>query len=81
MQGKPMFSIDDVSIEQKIQSIHATKAGFRQAKDRRNAFERVLRDYHERLWEPGVTESSDVTRDSDCSAIISYRSSPHLSNC
>ena len=44
-----MVSIDDATIEQKIQSIHATKAGFRQAKDRRNAFERVLRDYYDRL--------------------------------
>src|SRR5438105_11750488 len=41
--------VDDATIEQKIQSIHATKADFRQAKDRRNAFERVLRDYYDRL--------------------------------
>ncbi|HZU70949.1 MAG TPA: hypothetical protein VFA09_26975 [Ktedonobacteraceae bacterium] len=44
-----MQSIDDTAIEQKIQNIRATKADFRQADDRRNAFERVLRDYYERL--------------------------------
>ena len=44
-----MLSIDDATIEQKIQSINVIKAGFRQAKDRRNAFERVLRDYYEHL--------------------------------
>lgn len=44
-----MSSIDAAAIVQKIQSINAIKADFRQAKDRRNAFERVLRDYYEHL--------------------------------
>lgn len=44
-----MTAINDAAIEQKIQSIYATKAGFRQAQDRRNAFERVLSDYYNRL--------------------------------
>src|ERR1051326_8460702 len=42
-----MSNIDAAAIVQKIQSINAIKADFRQAKDRRNAFERVLRDYYE----------------------------------
>ena len=44
-----MLSIDDAAIDQKIRQINATKADFRQAKDRRNAFERVLRDHYEHL--------------------------------
>jgi hypothetical protein len=32
-------------------------------------------------WEPGVTENSGVMKGSDCSATISYKSSPRLSNC
>src|SRR6266699_3772874 len=47
--GKLMVSIDNATIDQKIQNIAATKEDFRQAKDRRNAFERVLRDYYGRL--------------------------------
>ena len=41
-----MILIDDAALEQKLQSIQATKADFRRAIDRRNAFERVLRDYY-----------------------------------
>src|SRR5713226_2370283 len=57
-----MLPIDDVSIEQKIQSIHATKAGFRQAKDRRNAFERVLHDYYERLRTSQSPSQEDIAQ-------------------
>ncbi len=57
-----MFSIDDATIEQKIQSIHAVKAGFRQAKDRRNAFERVLHDYYERLRTSQSPSQEDVAQ-------------------
>src|SRR6266849_10892988 len=55
-------SIDDATIEQKIQSIHATKAGFRQAKDRRNAFERVLRDYYDRLRTSQSPSQEDIVQ-------------------
>jgi len=44
-----MLSIDDAAIDQKIRQINVTKADFRQATDRRNAFERVLRDHYEHL--------------------------------
>jgi len=57
-----MLSIDDATIEQKIQSIHAIKAGFRQAKDRRNAFERVLRDYYERLRTSQSPSQEDIAQ-------------------
>jgi tetratricopeptide (TPR) repeat protein len=57
-----MLSIDDATIEQKIQSIHATKAGFRQAKDRRNAFERVLRDYYDRLRTSQSPSQEDIVQ-------------------
>jgi len=57
-----MVSIDDVTIEQKIQSINSTKAGFRQAKDRRNAFERVLRDYYERLRTSQSPSQEDIAQ-------------------
>jgi tetratricopeptide (TPR) repeat protein len=52
-----MLSINDAIIEQKI---HATKAGFRQAKDRRNAFERVLRDYYNRLRTSQSPSQEDI---------------------
>jgi hypothetical protein len=54
--------VDDATIAQKIQSIHATKAGFRQAKDRRNAFERVLRDYYERLRTSQSPSQEDIAQ-------------------
>src|SRR6266566_280770 len=54
--------IDAAAIEQKIQSIHATKAGFRQAKDRRNAFERVLRDYYDRLGTSQSPSQADIAQ-------------------
>ncbi len=54
--------IDAAAIEQKIQSIHATKAGFRQAKDRRNAFERVLRDYYDRLHTSQSPSQEDIAK-------------------
>src|SRR5437660_3740659 len=57
-----MSSIDDATIEQKIQSIHATKAGFHQAKDRRNAFERVLRDYYDRLRTSQSPSQEDIAQ-------------------
>jgi tetratricopeptide (TPR) repeat protein len=57
-----MLSIDDAAIEQKIQSIHTTKAGFHQAKDRRNAFERVLRDYYERLRTSQSPSQEDIAQ-------------------
>ena len=57
-----MLSIDDTTIEQKLQSIHATKAGFRQAKDRRNAFERVLRDYYDRLRTSQSPSQEDIAQ-------------------
>jgi tetratricopeptide (TPR) repeat protein len=57
-----MFSIDEATIEQKIQSIHATKTGFRHAKDRRNAFERVLRDYYERLSTSQSPSQEDIAQ-------------------
>src|SRR5436305_7576507 len=44
-----MLLIDDAAIDQKIRQINVTKAYFRQSTDRRNAFERVLRDYYEHL--------------------------------
>jgi hypothetical protein len=37
-----MLSIDDAAIEQKIQSIYATKAGFRQAKEQALPARRTL---------------------------------------
>lgn len=55
-----MVSIDDATIEQKIQNIGATKADFRQAKDRRNAFERVLRDYYGRLRNAQSSSQEDI---------------------
>ena len=57
-----MVSIDDAAIAQKIQSIHAIKADFRQAKDRRNAFERVLRDYYERLRTSQSPSQEDIAQ-------------------
>ena len=54
--------VDDATIEQKIQSIHATKAGFRQANDRRNAFERVLRDYYKRLSTSPSPSQEDIAQ-------------------
>src|SRR5438874_13473771 len=57
-----MLSIDDATIEQKIQSIHTTKANFRQARDRRNAFERVLRDYYERLRTSQSPSQEDIAQ-------------------
>src|SRR6266699_921967 len=57
-----MLSIDDTTIEQKLQSIHATKAGFRQAKDRRNAFERALRDYYDRLRTAQTPSQEDIAQ-------------------
>ncbi len=57
-----MLSIDDATIEQKIQNIYATKAGFRQAKDRRSAFERVLRDYYERLRTSQSPSQEDIAQ-------------------
>ena len=55
-----MVSIDHATIEQKIQNIRATKADFRQAKDRRNAFERVLRDYYGRLRNAQSSSQEDI---------------------
>jgi tetratricopeptide (TPR) repeat protein len=57
-----MLSIDDATIEQKIQSVHATKVGFRKPKDRRNAFERVLRDYYERLSTSQSPSQEDIAQ-------------------
>ena len=57
-----MLSIDEAAIEQKIQSIHATKTSFRHAKDRRNAFERVLRDYYERLSTSQSPSQEDIAQ-------------------
>ena len=57
-----MLSIDNAAIEQKIQSIQTTKADFRQAKDRRNAFERVLRDYYERLRAAPTPSQADIAQ-------------------
>jgi len=57
-----MLSIDDATIEQKIQNIHATKADFRQAKDRRNAFERVLRDYYDRVRTSQSPSQEDIAQ-------------------
>src|SRR6266705_3802157 len=57
-----MVSIDDATIEQKIQSIHAIKADFRQAKDRRSAFERVLRDHYERLCTSQSPSQEDIAQ-------------------
>ena len=57
-----MVSIDNAAIEQKIQSIQATKADFRQAKDRRNAFERVLRDYYDRLCASQTPSQEDIAQ-------------------
>src|SRR2546423_3155462 len=57
-----MVSIDDATIEQKIQNIRATKEDFRQAKDRRNAFERVLRDYYERLRTSQSPSQEDIAQ-------------------
>src|SRR5258708_6349353 len=59
---KLMVLIDEAAVEQKLQSIQATKAGFRQAKDRRNAFERVLRDYYERLRPPHSPSQEDIAQ-------------------
>src|SRR5438045_9733772 len=57
-----MISINDATIEQRIQSIKATKVGFRQAKDRRNAFERVLRDYYDRLGTSQSPSQEDIAQ-------------------
>ena len=57
-----MVSIDNATIEQKIQNIGATKADFRQAKDRRNAFERVLRDYYNRLHTSQSPTQEDIAQ-------------------
>lgn len=57
-----MVSIDNATIEQKIQSIHAIKADFSQAKDRRNAFERVLYDYYERLRTSQSPSEEDIAQ-------------------
>ena len=57
-----MISIDDATIEQKIQSINATKVGFRHAKDKRNAFERVLRAYYERLRTAQTPSQADIAQ-------------------
>src|SRR6266550_1323327 len=57
-----MVTIDDATIEQKIQSIQATRASFHQAKDRRNAFERVLRDYYERLRTSQSPSQEDIAQ-------------------
>jgi tetratricopeptide (TPR) repeat protein len=57
-----MLNIDDATIEQKIQTIHAIKAGFRRAKDRHNAFERVLRDYYERLLNSQSPSQEDIAQ-------------------
>jgi tetratricopeptide (TPR) repeat protein len=55
-----MVSIDVATIEQRIQNIYATKADFHQAKDRRNAFERVLRDYYDRLRSSQSPSQEDI---------------------
>src|SRR5438270_7708423 len=60
--GKLMVSMDNATIDQKIQNIAATKADFRQAKDRRNAFERVLRDYYERLRASQSPSQEDIAQ-------------------
>ena len=57
-----MVSIDNAAIEQKIQGIQATKAGFRQARDRRNAFERVLHDYYDRLRAAQSPSQEDIAQ-------------------
>jgi tetratricopeptide (TPR) repeat protein len=57
-----MLPIDNAAIEQTIQSIQATKAGFRQARDRRNAFERVLRDYYDRLRTAQPPSQEDIAQ-------------------
>lgn len=57
-----MVSIDNAALEQKIQSIQTTKADFRQAKDRRNAFERVLRDYYNRLRTSQTPSQADIAQ-------------------
>jgi hypothetical protein len=57
-----MVSIDTATIEQKIQSIHATKAGFRQPRDRRNAFERVLQNYYQRLSTSQTPSQEDIAQ-------------------
>src|SRR6266702_2031200 len=60
--GNLKVSLDDSTIEQKIQSIHAIKADFRQAKDRRSAFERVLRDYYDRLGTSQSPSQADIAQ-------------------
>ncbi len=57
-----MISIDNATIEQKLHSIQATKADFRQARDRRNAFERVLRDYYDRLRIAQTPSQEDIAQ-------------------
>lgn len=57
-----MVSIDNATIDQKIQNIAATKEDFRQAKDRRNAFERVLRDYYDRLRTSQSPSREDIAQ-------------------
>lgn len=57
-----MLTIDNAVIEQKIQSIQSTKEDFRQAKDRRNAFERVLRAYYERLRTAQTPSQTDIAQ-------------------
>jgi len=54
-----MVSIDAATIEQNIQ---AKKTDFRQARDRRNAFERVLRDYYERLRTSQSPSQEDIAQ-------------------
>lgn len=57
-----MLSIDNAAIEQKIQSIQTTKEDFRQASDRRNAFERVLRVYYDRLRTAQTPSQADIAQ-------------------
>ncbi len=71
-----MVSIDNATIEQKIQNIGATKADFRQAKDRRNAFERVLRDYYDRLRTSQSPSQQDVAQ--SLHALYGALNSPEL---
>jgi tetratricopeptide (TPR) repeat protein len=59
---KNMLSIDEATIEQKIQNIHNTKTGYCQARDRRNAFERVLRDHYERLSAAQSPTQEDIAQ-------------------
>jgi tetratricopeptide (TPR) repeat protein len=57
-----MASIDSGTLDQKLQNIQVMKAGFRQPKDRRNAFERVLRDYYDRLRTSRSPSQEDIVQ-------------------